>query len=115
MFSPQHGMDRWDKIIARRELRYVAQGTSGQTFLHQLWIIVYGHKDDSCGRISAQDLARSRDAVEAGHGNVGDDDIGGERFGCGNERVAISDSGHNIELLLQHRSEIFNNLGMIIG
>ena len=101
MFSPQHGMDRWDKIIARRELEYVTQGTGGQTFLHQLWIIVYGHKDDSCGRITPQDLGRSRDSVEAGHGNVGDDDIGSERFGCSNKRVAISDSGYYLKLLLQ--------------
>ena len=59
--------------------------------------------------------SRSRDAVEAGHGNVGDDDIGSERFGCGNERVAIADSSDHLELPLHHLSEIFNNLLMVIG
>ena len=114
-FPPQHSTDRWDKIIARRELQYVTQCTDGQAFLHHLWVAVYGHKHDSRSRIPPQDLTRSRDSVETGHGNVGDDNIWRERFGCGNERVAISDSGHHLELRLQHGAEVFNNPRMIIG
>src|SRR5262245_13455245 len=109
-FSPQHSVDRRDKIIARSELQYVTQCTDGQAFLHQLWLIVYGHKHDSCSRITPEDPGRSRDTVEAGHRNVGDNDIESERFGCRNERVAISDSGHHVELQFHQRSEIFNNL-----
>ena len=41
--------------------------------------------------------------------------IGSERFGCSNERVAIADSGHYIELPLDRLSEIFNNFRMIVG
>ena len=59
--------------------------------------------------------SRSRHAVEARHGNVGDDDIGSECFGCGNERIAIADSSDHFELPLHHRPEVFNNLRMIIG
>ena len=115
LFPPQHGMDRRDKIIARPELQYVTQRAGGQASLHQLWIIVYGHKHDSRGRILPKNLRRRRDSIEAGHGNVGDDDIGSERFSRSNKHVAISDSTHYFELRLNHRSEIIKNFGMIIG
>jgi len=102
-FTLQHSTDRREKIIALCEVQYVSHCTGGQTFLQGFWAIVHGHKDDPCSRIPAQDQARSRDAIESGHGDIGDDDIGGERSGSGNERVAISNSGHHLEIRYQGR------------
>src|SRR5262245_2330377 len=110
MFSSQRGADGGDKIIARLGLEYVAQRARGQALLHQFSMTVYGHKHDARSGISSQNHAGSRDTVEAGHGDVGDDDIGGEGFGQGNERVAVSDSTDHLELRLQQRSQVFEDL-----
>src|SRR5262249_4266124 len=112
--SPQHSMDRRDKVFARSELQHVTQRADDQSFLHQFWLMVYGHKYDSCSRIIPENLGRSRDAVKARHGNVGDDDIETDRFGCGDKRVAVSDSGHHVKLRFHERSDVFNNFRMII-
>jgi hypothetical protein len=114
LLSSQRSVDRGDKFLTRCKLQYVPQGADGKTFLHQCGVVVDGHKHDARLGIPPQDRGRGRDAVQAWHRNVGDNDIRGERCGGGNERVAIAHGRNDVELRLQHCAQAFRNRQMII-
>src|SRR5215475_11419542 len=113
LLSPQCGVDRGDKLLTRRELQHVPQGTGGEAFLHQRCVVVDSHKHGANPGMPPQDLACGRDAVEAWQRNVGDNDIWDERCGCGNECVAITNGSDDVELRLQYCTQAFCNRQMV--
>jgi hypothetical protein len=80
-------------------------------------IAVHAQHDDAHVGIAFDDLGGGIDTIELGHGNVHDDNVGGELLGEANGFAAVAGLSNNFDggVRLEQKLEAFADYAVIIG
>ena len=80
-FADGNGANSCEEVLLAGVLEEVTAGTGAEDFADVDAVLVHGQGEDTCFRAGFENAAGGFDAVEFGHGDVHDDDIGEKGLG----------------------------------
>ena len=116
-FAGGGGADAFDKFFGGGVLENVAAAAGAEDFVEVGVIVVHGEGDDADGGEEVVDASGGGDAVEFGHADVHDDDLGLEFFGEGDGFEAVFGFADDFEVGfgVEEEADAAADDGVVIG
>jgi hypothetical protein len=76
---------------------------------------MHGEEDDFCFPVDLTNLSGCVDAIEQGHRDIADHDVGPESFGGGHHRAPIRYFAYDLKVWFQNTTQALADNRVIIG
>ncbi len=113
--TAQRRVDGGDQVIPRRAFQDIAKRAGFQAARHQARVAVHRHQHDTSVGVQPQDRGGGGNPVHVRHRDVADDHVRRQPLRVLDQRPAVGDVRHHVELGLQQSAQLFSGLEMVVG
>ena len=114
-FTLEHAMNRGNQFFSGVDLEHIAEDAGIERAADEFGLAVGSEEDDGRAKTAVQDFATGIDAIDEGHADVGDDNVGLEALGGLDEFESVSNGRNDFKMAVEYGPDLFEQSGVVVG